>query len=262
MWNQIRKYILGQKFHSDPQVFINHLQAQPLSIISYILWYHYKQQENTQLVFRLNPFRYIHRFENKYTLYGEDVWKFHRSIRWFKTNLVLMFNQEKMWSDLNKRFTNFRSLETNQPADYFNVYISLRLSKESFTFFDSIDERIIELPTQEYPIPKRYRPISSGANYGLIKNGEVVSFAAAPHILKQSTFSFAILRGIETKLLERKQGYAIQTVGRLCNELFFRYHITNIFLWVEDANKAALNLYNKLGFKKESLIYATYCDQR
>jgi hypothetical protein len=262
MWNQISKFILRQKHLNDPQVFIEHLQSQPLSIISYILWYHYKQQEHTQLAFRLNPFLYIHRFENKYTLYGKDVWKLKRKIRWFKTNLVLMFNQEEMWSDLNKRFTNFRSLETNQPTDFFNVYITLSFSKDSFTVLDYIDERIIELPTQKHPLPKRYRPISSGLNYGLIKNGEVVSFAAAPHILIQSIFSFAILRGIETKLLERRQGYALQTVGVLCNELFSRYKLTNIFLWVEDTNKAALNLYEKLGFKKEAIIYATYCDQK
>ncbi|MFX0051916.1 MAG: GNAT family N-acetyltransferase [Candidatus Hodarchaeota archaeon] len=262
MWNQFRKFIFRQKYQSDPHVFIDHLQIQPLSIISYILWYHYKQQENTQLVYRLNPFQYIHRFENKYTLYGKDVWEFHRKIRWFKTNLVLMCNQERTWLDLTKRFTNFRSLETNQPADFFNVYISLKLSKDNFTALDDMDERIIELPTKEHPIPKRYRPISSGLNYGLIKDGEVVSFAAAPHILRQSIFSFAILRGIETKLLERKQGYALQIVGTLCNELFSRYHITNIFLWVEDTNKAALSLYDKLGFKKEAYIYATYCDQK
>jgi ribosomal protein S18 acetylase RimI-like enzyme len=173
-----------------------------------------------------------------------------------------MCNQERTWFDLTKRFTNFRSLETNQPVNFFNVYISLRLSKDSFTALDDIDERIIELPTQEHLIPKRYRPMSSGLNYGLIKGGEVVSFAAAPHILKQSIFSFAILRGIETKLLERKQGYALQTVAVLCNELFSRYHLSDIFLWVEDTNKAALKLYDKLGFKKDALIYATYCDQK
>ncbi|MFX0182765.1 MAG: GNAT family N-acetyltransferase [Candidatus Hodarchaeota archaeon] len=262
MWYQISKFIMRQKHRSDPQVFIKHLQRQPLSIICYILWYHHKQQEQTQLTFRLNPFRFIHRFENKYTLYGKNVWKLKRKIRWFETNLVLMFNHEEIWSDLNKRFTNFRSLETNQPTDFFNVYITLSLSKDSFIAFNNIDKRIIELPTQKYSIPKRYRPISSGLNYGLIKDGEVVSFAAAPHILIQNTFSFAILRGIETKLLERRQGYALQTVGVLCNELFSRYKLTNIFLWVEDTNKAALDLYEKLGFKKEAVIFATYCDQK
>jgi predicted GNAT family acetyltransferase len=95
-----------------------------------------------------------------------------------------------------------------------------------------------------------------------LKNEKIVSFASAPHILTHKSFSFAILRGIETKLLERKQGYALETVGVLCQELFSQYHLKNIFSWVEEKNAAARSLYKKLGFREKAKTFAIHCDRK
>jgi len=88
----------------------------------------------------------------------------------------------------------------------------------------------------------------------------MVCFAAAPYILTHPPFSFAIVRGVETKFLKRRQGYALNTVGFLCKELFSRYQLKNIFLWVEEGNQAARSLYQKIGFSEEVEISLTYCD--
>ncbi|UCG04343.1 MAG: GNAT family N-acetyltransferase [Candidatus Heimdallarchaeota archaeon] len=97
-------------------------------------------------------------------------------------------------------------------------------------------------------------------NFGLIKDNQIVCFAAAPYILTEKSFSFAIIRSVETKFLKRRQGFALKTVGLLCKELFSRFNVSNIFLWVEEKNLAARNLYQNLGFLKESKISLTYCD--
>lgn len=65
---------------------------------------------------------------------------------------------------------------------------------------------------------------------------------------------------METKFLKRRQGYALKTVGVLCKELFSRFQLSNIFLWVEEKNIAARNLYQNLGFLEEAKLSLTYCD--
>ena len=245
----------------DWQVFVEKLQQQPLSVISYILWYIFNQRESTDLAFSIDPLQYIFRFENKYTLFGKDIWNFEKHIRWYRTNIVLFFEKER-WEEVVQRFYNFRSLEDNKPTGEYNSYLTLSLSKEHFSMKESPDNRIVQFPSPKYPLPRRYRTHVGGLAYGFVKDEKIVSFAAAPHILNQKSFSFAILRGIETIYLERKQGYAFKTVGVLCQELFSQYQLKNIFSWVEEKNIAARSLYKNLGFREKAKTYAIYCDRK
>lgn len=237
------------------------LQQQPHSVTCYILWHIFHQYKKTDLAFSVDPLRYIFRFENKYTLFGEDVWQLEKYIRWFQTNIVLIFEKQR-WEEIIHHFDNFRSLETNKPIDSYNIYLTLSLSREDLSFSEDADDRIIQIPSPEHPHPKRYRPLKGGLAFGLLKKDKIICFAAAPHILTQKSLSFAILRGIKTELLERRQGYALKTVGMLCKELFSRYQLSNIFLWVEETNTAARNLYEQLGFQEEAKIFSIYCDQK
>ena len=247
--------------HQNAQIFIKHIKQQPLSVICYILYHIYDKHENTDLAFSVDPLCYIFRYENKYTLFGEDVWELEKKIRWFDTNIVLTFEKQN-WRGISKRFDNFRSIEAKKPITSYKTYLTLNLTREHFSFFESSENQIIQIPSPGYPLPKRYRPLSGGLNFAFFKNDNIVCFASAPYILTQSSFSFAILRGIETKLPERKKGYAFRTVGVLCKELFSRYSVSNIFLWVEETNPAALNLYRHLGFSEESKVLTTYCDKK
>ncbi len=246
---------------SNWQFFVEKLQQQPLSVICYILWYLYNQRETTDLAFTVDPLRYIFRFDNKYTLFGNDIWELEDRIRWYKTNNVLFFEEER-WEEVIQRFENLRSLENNRPAESYNTYLTLSLSKEHLSIPESVDNRIVQFPSSKYPLPKRYRSLVGGLAFGLLKNEKIVSFASAPHILTHKSFSFAILRGIETKLLERKQGYALKTVGVLCQELFSQYQLKKIFSWVEEKNTAARSLYKNLGFREKAKTFAIYCDRK
>jgi len=252
-------FLKHDRFNSKS--FIKYLRLQPLSVICYILWFIYHKHEESDLAFSVDPLRFIFRYENRYTLIGEKVWQLEKKVRWFETNLVLIF-EKKGWGEITQRFDNFRDLETNRQIDSYNTYLTLNLSKDHFSISEPIDNQIIQIPSSKHPLPKRYRPYGGGLSFGFIKNGKIVCFAAAPHILSQETFSFAILRGIETKIIERRQRYALKTVGVLCKELFSRYNLANIFLWVDEKNIAARNLYQKLGFSEEGKIYTTYCDQK
>ena len=247
--------------HLDTQIFMKHIQKQPLSVICYILWYIYHQHEKTDLAFSVDPLRYIFRYENKYSLFGKDVWQLEKQIRWFKTNLVLMFQETTLWEEIIYRFHNFRSLETNEQMLSYSTYLTLNLSKDNLYMVNPGDDRIVQVPSSNHSLPKRYRLFNKGLAFGLFKNNSIVCFAAAPHILNQKSFSFAILRGIETQSFQKRHGYALKTVSVLCKELFDRYDLSNIFLWVEEKNFAARNLYKKLGFKEEVKVFMTYCDR-
>jgi hypothetical protein len=238
---------------------VKHLLKRPLSVTCYISWFIYQKLEFTDLAFTTNPFNFIFRYENKYHITGENVWHLNKHVRWFKTNLVLIFEKQQ-WEEIKRRFNNFRNLITNQLTDSYDTYLTLNLRKDDLAYVEPIDEEIIQIPSPNHPLPKRYRPYRGGLNFGLIKKNQMVCFAAAPHILTQSSFSFAIIRGVETEYLKRRQGYAKNTVGLLCKELFSRYQLTNIFLWVEEGNLAARTLYQKLGFSEEEKLYLTYCD--
>ncbi|MHA1967030.1 MAG: GNAT family N-acetyltransferase [Candidatus Hodarchaeales archaeon] len=238
------------------------LRHQPLSVISYILWFHHTHRDQIEFNFSLNPFSYIYRFENKYNLVGNNFWELRKEIRWFKENITLIFQNKDLWNTIVNSFENFRSVETNNPTHFYDTYLTYTLSRDQLSSVDSNTTTIAEIPSKNFPLPKRYRHLGGGVNFGLIKNETIVCFAAAPHILTQFKTPFAILRGIETKKTERKHGHARATVSKLCKILFSKYGIESIFLWVEEKNVAARNLYTELGFQEEAKIFTTYCDQK
>jgi len=235
---------------------------QPLSQTCYMQWYLHKKPHLITINLQEDPLSFIFHYENKYFLSGEDVWKLKGKIRWFKTNSVLFFTNKSLWPEIQERFTNFRSLETNNKTDIFNSYTTYKLSVETFNPKWSDLSSIIKFPNNKIAIPKRYRhlDIHGGLAYGYLKSNELVSIAAAPHIHQSDNLSFAIIRGIETKLLERKQGYSNITLTKLCQELLANMLIEELFLWVEDSNEPAIKLYKKMGFVKDNEIFATFCD--
>lgn len=248
--------------HANPTFLTEIIQHQPLSVISYILYHHQNQRDKIEFDFSSNPFSYVYRFDNKYHLYGENIWQLSNKLRWFKDNIVLTFQDKTLWNEIINRFVNFRSLDTNKPVNTYDTYITYFLTQENFSSDNLSPNSILQIPSTVHPLPKRLRHLTEGLNFGLIKKGKIISFAAAPYIVTQEDFSFAILRGVETDFTERRKGYAQATTSKLCKELFTNYKIKQIFIWVEEDNQAAKKMYRKLGFQEESRVFTTYCDQK
>ena len=240
--------------------FLENIQKEPLSQTCYLIWYYFEKNKNIQLKYLNEPFRYIFRFDNKYHISGTNIWKIKNQIRWFKTNLVIQFNNKTLWDDIQDRFTNFRSLETNKKTDIYNIYFTYKLTRDYFKKSPQHNNSVINIPNKTIYLPKRYRHLKGGLAYGYLKENKIISFAAAPHILLKIPFSYAIIRGIETRLVERRQGFAYDTMSKLCEALFNEVNVNFIYLWVEENNLPAIYLYEKLGFLKDSVMYAIYCD--
>ena len=259
VWDRITT-IFKSSVKQSKEKFSDALLTEPLSQTCYVHWYLKHKPNQVQFNYSTNPFGYIFHYENKYHLSGEEVWQLNRGIRWFNTNIVLIFRDSSKWTEIQERFHNFRSLETNKQIDTFNTYNTYQLKIDTFNPRWSELSSIVELPNARMSIPKRYRHLEGGIAYAYVKDKEVLSFAAAPHIYQEEKVSFAIIRGIETKLLERQQGYAYRTMTKLCQDLLASKLIKFIYLWVDSSNTPAINLYKKLGFVEKSKIFATYCD--
>ncbi len=261
IWERISSLFQSSK-GNKADLFLKKLELLPLSQICYIHWYFTQKTNQTGMKFNTTPFSFIFRYDNKFHLHGGSVENFIDNIKWYKTNNVLLFSDPTFWDIIQSKFWNFRSLETNENVDTYNTYLTYELSIESFKPYWKKASSIIKLPSETFSIPKRYRHLNEGIAFGLIENNEVLSFAAAPHIFQKSRLSYAIIRGIETKLLERKQGYSMLTVTKLCQHLLADLLIRKLFLWVEESNLPAINLYEKLGFRKDKTIFATFCDKK
>ncbi len=148
------------------------LKHQPLSVISYILWFHLTRREQIEFNFSLNPFSYIYRYENKYNLVGDNFWDLKKEIRWFKENITLIFHDKGYWNTIVNLFEDFRSLETNDPSQIYDTYLTYTLTRDQLSSVESDSTVIVELPSKKYPLPKRYRPLEGGVNFGLIKGDE------------------------------------------------------------------------------------------
>ena len=261
VWGRIVDFFYSLR-SNDHERFQKLLSKKPLSQTCYIQWFLLKKPHLVTVKLFENPLSFIFHYENKYYMSGVDVWKLKSRIRWFKTNNVIFFTNKSLWPEIQDRFTNFRSLETNSQTDIYNSYTTYRISVETFNPKWSNLSSLVKFPNDKIPVPKRYRhlDIHGGLAYGYLKNNEIVSFAAAPHIHQSDNLSFAIIRGIETKLLERQQGYSNTTLAKLCQELLANMLIKELFLWVEDSNESAINLYKKIGFKQDNKIFATFCD--
>ncbi len=253
---------IGSSKKKKERKFFTKFAEEPLSQTCYIHWYLAQKPRTLLYNYSLNPYDYIFHYENKYHLSSSRVWSLKKKIQWFNTNSVLIFHDSSLWPSIQEKFTNFRSLETNEKTNTYNTYTTYQLSVETFNPGRLDLDSVIRFPNNRVNIPKRYRHLTGGIAYGYLKGKEIASFAAAPHILQNNEFSFAILRGIETKLLERKQGYSQKTLTKLCQEILTDRLIKMIFLWVEKSNQGAIQLYKKLGFEEDSTIFATYCDRR
>lgn len=261
VWSRIVDFFYSKK-NVDYNSFQKLLLKKPLSQTCYIQWFLLKKPHIVTVKLQKKPLSFIFHYENKYFLSGIDVWKLKDRIRWFKANNVIFFTNKYQWPAIQEKFTNFRSLETNSSTDTYNSYSTYKMSIKTFNPNWSNLSSLVKFPSDKATVPKRYRhlDIHGGLAYGYLKNNEVVSFAAAPYIYQSEDLSFAIIRGIETKLLERKQGYSNSTLSKLCQELLANKLVKELFLWVEDSNESAINLYEKIGFIKDDKVFATFCD--
>ncbi|MHA1734110.1 MAG: GNAT family N-acetyltransferase [Promethearchaeota archaeon] len=110
-------------------------------------------------------------------------------------------------------------------------------------------------------VQKIYR--QEGLSYILTDHGEVACVVPVPYILVDGDYSFAVVRGLETKPSFRRRGYARATLETALVDLFHgpppSPRVDRVFLWVEVDNLPAVKLYEGLGFRVDGNWVGTTC---
>jgi len=91
-----------------------------------------------------------------------------------------------------------------------------------------------------------------GLAYGLLEQGQLVSFAAAPDILED----LAIIRGVYTAPNFRGKGYATSVCSALVAKLLEQGK--DAILYVSKDNTSAIKAYTKLGFRETRHVFLSF----
>ncbi|MHA1227109.1 MAG: GNAT family N-acetyltransferase [Candidatus Hodarchaeales archaeon] len=201
-----------------------------------------------------NPLTFAFRYKHIYILEGRDSLKNLIELQRPQKEVNIIYNPA-LQKEIRKYFTNLSISDPSGIGDT-NTFLTMHMTQNSFNplnvetetrpiQFKGNDEISSNVPTANKALLQSPDTISF-----IIKvDGEVVSLALSPNIyLGNGVKSFAILRGIWTDKRYRKKGFASSCISSLCNELFVRYNIQDIFIWVEENNSSAQKIYSQLGF--------------
>jgi len=178
----------------------------------------------------------------------------------FVGDLSLSF--EKSWLGLIKMyFFNFSPV-TSPAIAWYNHFFCMELKKENFNNVINEFESIrLQEEHLSYLSIKRQIHYSLGPATAVIKNNQLIACAFAPHILNMAGFSYGVIRDVWTAPEWRGRGLGTDVTEHLC-KILFDMGLNRIFLWVEKNNKAAIRVYNKLGFEVKSEILSAFASFR
>jgi len=142
------------------------------------------------------------------------------------------------------------------------TYISMKVSADNFK--PTIVRNVLEMGKEDSEAiggllgrePNRVADLVKGLAYGLYKNGQLVSFAAAPEILED----LAIIRGVYTVPDLRGKGYATSVCSALVGRLFEQGR--EVILYVSKDNPSAIKVYRKLGFRETEHVFLSFKAER
>ena len=84
------------------QAFFQKFAEEPLSLTCYLHWYLAQKPNDIEYNISLSPYGSIFHYENKYHLSGGNVWPLMKKIRWFDTNIVLLFHDSSHWPSIQE----------------------------------------------------------------------------------------------------------------------------------------------------------------
>ncbi|MHA1201043.1 MAG: GNAT family N-acetyltransferase [Candidatus Heimdallarchaeaceae archaeon] len=175
--------------------------------------------------------------------------------------VVISANLEWMPS-IEEHFTDIKQLDSSGKENTFNLFLCMELSKQDFQTKDKHLSRKLNQDDQKLVSMNRKIHMNSGVGgVGIIENGSIVACGFAPHVVKNESFSFAIVRDVWTRPSYRGKGYGYDVSSKICS-IVFEEGVEKIFLWVEENNKAAVYIYEKIGFITANKTYSVIAKKR
>ena len=173
--------------------------------------------------------------------------------------ISLSFDPE--WLEIVREcFTNFELMDKSAKGQEMNTFLGMELNRETFNAKSTYEAQVLgEEISHKLNFKQRILfSNSEGGGVGIIRNGEIVGVAFAPHVLSNEDFSFAIIRGVWVSKDNRNKGYGYDVSAKMCEELFAK-GIETVTLWVEETNIPAVKVYEKMGFVTVDRVFGTDC---
>ncbi|NVM04927.1 MAG: GNAT family N-acetyltransferase [Candidatus Helarchaeota archaeon] len=206
---------------------------------------------------------FIFKFLEYYVFYGSNCFNYFNDIPHEAGLVRVAFDQENL-SNIQKHFQGFRITDISGEGQ-FNYFLNMFCNKSQLIrdlkiLIEGVREITLEDWTNNAPIEIKTFLEQSTICYGLVQDGKLVSCAPSPELyLGENAPKFAIIRGVWTDPNFRRKGLATSSMKKLCLKLFDEVKVENIYLWVEERNPTAINIYKKLGFRVAGKWWGSQC---
>ncbi len=161
-----------------------------------------------------------------------------------------------------EHFTDIKQLDSSWDENTYNSFLCMELSKKDFQTKDEHLSRKLNQEDQKLVSMNRKIHMKSGVGgAGIVENGSLVACGFAPHVVINESFSFAIVRDVWTRPSYRGKGFGYDISSKICS-IAFEEGVEKIFLWVEENNKAAVRIYEKIGFITANKAYSVIAKKK
>lgn len=169
---------------------------------------------------------------------------------------VLISADLEWMPSIEEHFIDLKLVDPSWEKNTYNSFLCMELSKKDFQAKKEYLSRKLNQDDQKLVSMNRKIHMNSGVGgVGIIENDVLIACAFAPHVVMNENFSFAILRDIWTMPSHRGKGFGYDVSMRIC-DIAFEEGVEKIFLWVEENNKTAVHVYDKMGFITASKAFS------
>ncbi len=157
---------------------------------------------------------------------------------------------------IDEHFTDLKLVDPSMDKNAYNSFLCMELSKKDFQANEEyLSKKLTPDDQKLVSMNRKIHMNSRVGGVGIIENGSLVACGFAPHVVKNESFSFAIIRDVWTRPSHRGKGYGYDVSSKIC-KISFEEGVEKIFLWVEESNKTAVHIYEKIGFITANKTYS------
>ena len=239
---------------TDYEQFIK-LAKNNLGYFCFMVWDYYKFPDFFKLKILDDSLLCV--YENFVLFYGKPNKKILEDLNQ-KGQMFITFKPEWM-SFIQENFKDFELVVQIEEETTINKFLCMELLEENFTPMKQYQSRKFSREDVDLLEIKRRIHVSRGfGGVGIIRDNSLIGCAFASQVVQETPFSFAAIRDVWVHPNFRKQGLGTDLTLHIA-EIIFANKIERIFLWVEERNYPAVQLYEKLGFQTVDTFLSTVC---
>ena len=239
---------------TDYEQFIK-LAFNNLGYFCFMVWDYYKFPEFFKL--KILKDSLLCTYENYILFYGNPNENILEDLDQ-KGQVFVTFKPEWL-SILQENFRDFELVVEIEEETKINKFLCMELLEKDFTPMEIYQSRKLARDDMELLQIKRRIHLSRGfGGVGIVRDNSLIGCAFASQVVQEDHFSFAAIRDVWVHPKFRRQGFGADLTSHIA-EIIFDNKIERVFLWVEERNYPAVQLYENLGFRTVDTFLSTVC---